>query len=238
MKYNIYLDPGAVRALVFANLAGPNCQKNPRAACLINSQSPLELKELVPYFDLNFGPLSSLINYCVTSRNGRTGDIYLTAQDIVRIYCLFHFDLVRIAEVRFLQSGQQDEYFKELKENGFRLNRKSLSRYLFSCLGKIGVVEKVKNGFCLVRTYLPGGISVVIHDIYCPFKIRRADKVAVHFAAIIAVVDDELFEQIKNLPVGGNGWLKIFRTKKRVCCRQWLGGNLAEYTKDIFSHCG
>ena len=222
---DIKIEPEALKALIRANLAGPNCERDEKALLkLYQVESQLSLLEISRYFDQVCGPIGALVSYCCVNKIK-----IVSSRDIAKMYCIDHIGMVKNSEWRF--SLKDDDYFDKLSKNGFQLHRKNLLRYLFSCIGKVGIVEKVGNGFCKVRCYV-NGKEIIAVNIFSPMSVKRGDKVAIHFASIMAVIDDETFNQIKKYQV--SPWYDRFKSVKMIGYAKWLKGNLAEFTRSQF----
>lgn len=232
MDLNLYITPKALKVLVRTVLSGPNCLKNIFLYDISKVKNNTNIKDIIKYFDKNFGPITTLINYAVSHYKNKKNYL-IDFEDIVNCFCLNHINIVKAGFFKFKDEGFDQDYFKQLKENGFELNRKNVLRYFFSCIGKVGEVCKVyNNNFCKIKIVLNNHL-VYLDNVYCLKNIKNNDLVAVHFATVIKKIDKVLYDEILKQQKEKNT-LIMFNKIKRINYKKFLKSDLSVYTKKIF----
>lgn len=178
-----FLTYEALRAIVYSVWTAPNCKVpegfSPRE--ILHEKKMFPFSYLYDHFDRVYGPATFLYAYASGHKIK-----YLSALDVAQAYSLGHIDMVKAAELAFLNNGKDDPYFEKLKSRGYLLNKPELSKYLFSCVGKPGEIidfrgglATVKTRYCLLRgVVIPpevNGTSVIVHFATAIVSIPRAE---------------------------------------------------------------
>lgn len=232
MDLNLYITPEALKVLIRTVLSGPNCIKSDFLYSIYNQKNNINIKDIARCFDNNFGPITTIVNYAVSYYKNKKNYL-IDVKDIIKCFCLDHINIVKAGFFKFEDEGFEQNYFEELKKNGFELNRKNVLRYFFSCIGKVGEVCKVyDNNFCKIKIVLNNHL-VYLDNIYYLENIKKQDLLAVHFATVIKKIDKDLYDEISKQQKEKNT-LIMFNKIKRINYKKFLKSNLSEYTKKTF----
>lgn len=227
MKTIIKISSDALKSLILATTYGPNCDRNIYdLAKLYNNDKELNIEEISPYFDANFGPISMLINYIVSESKRK--NIVIDVTDIVKLYTCYHKSIIKVSRHIYFNNGFLDQYFQIIGNNGFVIQDDSIYEYLFSCFGKVATVLNVKN------KYISVGIDynyrkIILDNVYSPIQLIEGDKVAIHFAGVYAKLKESAFFEINQIQI--ESWFNNFKKIKKIDYRFFLSSNLLKFTE-------
>ncbi len=222
----------AVRALARATLGGPNCRHKDGFEQFLNAEKDTPLDELSPFF--HHGPDTFLLSYAVRHRIYKLGP-----KDIVRAYCLDHISMVRAAEKTFQQNGYGDDYFQDMREEGFRLNTEGkLYQYLFSCIGQVGKVVQVtrgQNGSKRLRVFFEcgdGDRCIEITHVCTSQNVARDEYVVMHFASVFTKVSSIVALNIIQQQQSDEWFRSLIEEVRELKYTDWLGQDLSAWTEE------
>lgn len=218
-----------VKALILANVAGPNCEtdmdKLSELVKKISSDREINLYDLSRYFDKQFGPISTIINYIAKNWDCFTE---LDKEDIGWIYCHDHMQIVQASRIH-IDDDYKSDYFQMLRDNGFiELNKDSKWKYLYSCMGKIGKVVATDGDFITVIDEC--GVKLI--GIFNAVEANIDDRVAFHYAGTFLKFDnlDDYHFILKNFPKAELLYFVRKMSRKTINYKRWLNGNLSQWT--------
>ncbi len=219
MKLKLTLSGKATQAVVRSVLTGPNCaSRGDGLKQFLSVTEQVDLANIAKYFEN--GPDTFLVWYAVS-----TGKDHLEDLDIVKAYCLYHLQMVQVAQVIYCERGQDDDYFRPLRERGFVIKPKDILSYCFSCCGKAARVIK-RNGKL-------GEVAIgdkVIKGVVIPSRLK-SDWVAIHFATAIADLTEKEAADLTRLQFD-NPWLvEISKMVQTIDYSNFCGGNLTSYVQ-------
>lgn len=222
MSKQIVLSNQAAYAVMRSVLTGPNCQTTgDMSPFMFSEKEAVNLSSLAKNFDE--GPDSFLSVYAVLHKKR-----HLDVLDVVKAYCLDHIVMVQVADSIFVSRGSADPYFSKLLERGFSLTEGSLPAYLYSCIGKPGRVELMKDGFAKVVTH-----NCMISGVVLPEGVKKGDWVAMHFATAITVLSKNEASEIELLQKQ-NDWFSDLTRKipGEINYRNFCDRDLSTYAAD------
>lgn len=214
---NVVFSKEAIKSLYLATRPSPNCGKwNYCGTDFIREN--ISIKDLIqPIFSRRPMLLASLKNYTQKHWTSRINKI-----DIVRLYCVFHHELVRRFVVQFrAETGD----FTNFLRNDFILDNEKIYHFAFACLGRVGKVLQREGRICDLDCSLADYQSLVKNVV---IDLPENTKyVALHFASAFAALTENEYHQIQweQLKEFGN-----FFNQEQVDYCDWCGGDLTEFT--------